>query len=71
MHDSIFEGAIFGLRGLLQALAAQIIEPAVITAPDPFFFDPAEFQRCSAMRTMETEKAQPSSAISKKNKIFG
>ena len=54
MLDTIFKRTVFGLRGLLQALAAQIIEPTVVAASDAFFLDPAEFQRCATMRTEET-----------------
>ena len=44
-----FRGAARRLAGLVKATAFQIIEPAVIGAADPLFFDAAIFERCAAV----------------------
>jgi hypothetical protein len=53
MLDAVLECAIFRFRRLIQTSPANIIEPAMITTPDPRILDSAEFQGSPTMRTVE------------------
>ena len=50
--DTIFEGAVHGFGGLLEATAVHVIKPAVVTAAEALILHSAEFQRRAAMRAM-------------------
>src|ERR1044071_6668958 len=54
--DAILECAVFRLRRLLQAFAVTVVEPAVITTANPPLFHSAEFQRCTAVGTVQVQK---------------
>src|SRR4029434_72134 len=53
MLNTILEGAVFRLGGLLQTFAAPVIEPTVVTAPDAVVLDTAELKRRAAMGAVE------------------
>src|SRR5262245_50137813 len=70
MADAIFECAVGGFGGLLQAAAAHVVEPAMIAAADAAIFDAAEFERCAAMGAVQLDQAEPSAAVAKQYEVL-
>src|SRR5690349_21916901 len=70
MLYSIFERTVGGLRRLLQAIAADVVEPTVIAAPDTVFLDPPVFKGSAAMRTMEPHESEPFRPVAEQYELF-
>src|SRR5262249_39106972 len=70
MLNTLFERAIGGLRRLLQTVAPNVVKPAVITAAQAVFLDPAIFERRAAMGTMKRHESKPFPAVAKQHELF-
>jgi hypothetical protein len=67
MLYAILITAVRGLRGLFETPALDIVKPTMVAATNPGIFDPAELQRGTAVRAVQTEESQTVVPIPKKH----
>jgi hypothetical protein len=68
--DLLMEEISLGLGRLLQALAGDIEEPAVIRATDAALLDVAVFEGRAAVRAVETHEADSIVEVAEENQLF-
>src|SRR4051812_46007881 len=64
------EGAAGWLARLLEATAADVVEPAVIDAAEAAILQPAVAQVRSAMRAVQADQARPSLIVPEQNQVL-
>jgi hypothetical protein len=70
VFDLLAEGAAFGFEGLIQAVALNIVQPAVIGTSDSTGFDVAVFQRRSSMGTVKAHEPDAAAAVAEQHQLF-
>ncbi len=70
MTDRIAIGATARFARLLQAAAANIVEPTMVETTQPAVFDAAITQIGAAMGAMQTEQANPALIVAKQRQVL-
>ena len=64
------EGGLRRLGRLLQAVARDVVEPAVVRAADAAFLDVAVFERRPAVRAALADEAQPALTVTEEHQVL-